>query len=191
MPEQPPTPQDVTRLLQRWSIGQREALDPLFTLVYNELRYMARRHLAREAPNHTLAPTELVHEAFGRLVVQDVSWQNRAHFFGIAAQCMRRILVDHARKKRAAKRPSSDLAVELTEEVQVADNAIERILMLDEALGRLEEVNPRQARIVELKYFSDMTIDEVAEVVGVSAATVKRDWDEAKERLRSTLADEH
>ena len=192
MPHHPPTPpRDVTRLLKRWSSGQREALDPLFTLVYNELRRMARGHLAREARNHTLAPTELVHEAFGRLVGQEVSWQNRAHFFGIATQCMRRILVDHARRKRAAKRPTSDVEVELTEEARVAEAASDRILMIDEALRRLEHVRPRQARVVELKYFGDLTIDEIAEVVGVSPATVKRDWEEAKNWLKDVLGAPH
>jgi RNA polymerase sigma factor (TIGR02999 family) len=188
MAERVPTPRDVTRLLQRWSGGQRDALDPLFTLVYNELRQMARGHLAREGRNHTLAPTELVHEAFGRLVVQDVSWQNRAHFFGIAAQCMRRILVDHARRKHAAKRPSSDVAVEVAEDAKIETTAIDKILMVDEALRRLERVNPRQTQIVELKYFGDLTIDEIAEVVGVSPATVKRDWEEAKRWLLEILS---
>src|SRR5688500_10444617 len=109
MPSRPAGAKDVTHLRQQWSGGQREALDPLFAKIYDELRGLARSHLARENRNHTLQPTELVHEAFARLVQQHVSWQNRGHFFGIAAKCMRRILVDHARKKRAAKRPSSDV----------------------------------------------------------------------------------
>ena len=117
MPAKPDGQRDVTQLLQEWSNGHREAIDPLFARIYDELRKLARSHLARENRNHTLQATELVHEAFASLVLQNVSWQNRGHFFGIAARCMRRILVDHARKKKAAKRPSAQMAVELSEEL--------------------------------------------------------------------------
>jgi RNA polymerase sigma factor (TIGR02999 family) len=187
----PPQPgrRDVTQLLRQWSDGQREALDPLFAMIYDELRTLARSHLSRENRHHTLQPTELVHEAFARLVAQKVSWQNRGHFYGIAAQCMRRILVDYARKKKAAKRPSSYVAVELSEELPAPTETSDRLLIIDEALQRLADVNPRQARVVELKYFAGLSIDEIAQATAVSPATVKRDWEEAKRALFEALRD--
>jgi RNA polymerase sigma factor (TIGR02999 family) len=188
MASRPHDPPDVTHLLQQWSDGHREALDPLFAKIYDELRALARSHMAREKRNHTLQPTALVHEAFARLVQQKVSWRNRGHFFGIAAQCMRRILVDHARKKRAAKRPTSVMAVELSEELPAPEDATDRILIVNEALERLSGSNRRLANIVELKYFAGLTIDEIAEVTGLSPATVKRDWEEAKRLLFEALA---
>lgn len=187
MASKPAGQRDVTQLLQEWSHGHREALDPLFARIYDELRKLARSHLARENRNHTLQPTELVHEAFAKLVMQKVSWQNRGHFFGIAARCMRRILVDHARKKKAAKRPASTLAVELSEDLPAPEHTIERILIVDEALERLAATQPRLASVVELKYFAGLTIEEIAEVTGTSPATVKRDWDEAKQALSEAL----
>jgi RNA polymerase sigma factor (TIGR02999 family) len=158
-------------------------------MIYDELRSLARSHLARENRHHTLQPTELVHEAFARLVAQKVSWQNRGHFYGIAAQCMRRILVDYARKKKAAKRPSSNVAVELSEELPAPTEASDRLLIIDEALQRLADVNPRQARVVELKYFAGLSIEEIAQATAVSPATVKRDWEEAKRALFEALRD--
>jgi RNA polymerase sigma-70 factor, ECF subfamily len=187
MPSRPAGQRDLTHLLQQWSGGHREALDPLFAKIYGELRGLARSHLARENRDHTLQPTELVHEAFARLVQQKVSWQNRGHFFGIAAQCMRRILVDHARKKKAAKRPSSRAAEELREDLPAPEEASDRILIVDEALTRLAASEPRLASVVDLKYFAGLTIDEIAEVTGTSPATVKRDWEEAKQVLLKAL----
>jgi RNA polymerase sigma-70 factor (ECF subfamily) len=180
-------PADVTQLLQAWSSGRSEVMEQLFAAIYEELRRLARSHLARESGQHTWQPTELVHEAFGRLVAQKVSWQNRHHFYGIAAQCMRRILVDYARKKKAAKRPTSSAAVPLEDHVAVSLSTTDRILIVDEALDRLAAANPRQAKIVELKYFGGLGIDEIAAVAGISPATVKRDWEEAKRMLFETL----
>jgi RNA polymerase sigma-70 factor (ECF subfamily) len=187
MPDAPRSRPDVTRLLKEWSNGQRDVLDQLFALIYDELRGLARSHLRRESRHHTLQPTELVHEAFGRLVAQKVSWQNRGHFYGIAAKCMRRILVDYARKKRAAKRPTSGAAVELDDGLVAESNSLDRMVAVDEALERLAAVNPRQAQVVELKYFAGLSIEEIAQVAGVSPATVKRDWEEAKLVLLRSL----
>jgi RNA polymerase sigma factor (TIGR02999 family) len=177
---------DVTQLLQDWSKGRHDVLEQLFTLIYAELRRLARGHLARER-HHTLQPTELVHEAFGRLVQQRVTWQNRGHFYGIAAKCMRRILVDHARRKRAAKRPASSMAVALDDTEVASRNSTERILMLNEALDRLAAVKPRQAQVVELKYFSGLSNEQIAQITGMSVATVERDWTEAKRILFDAL----
>ena len=187
MAEAPQSPPDVTQLLKAWSSGRSDVMDQLFIAIYDELRRLARSHLARESKHHTWQPTELVHEAFGRLVAQKVSWQNRHHFYGIAAKCMRRLLVDYARKKRAAKRPSSSAAVELDDDIAASPNTADRILAVDEALERLAATNARQAQVVELKYFAGLGIEEIAEVAGVSPATVKRDWEEAKRMLFETL----
>jgi RNA polymerase sigma factor (TIGR02999 family) len=182
-----PKPPDVTLLLKAWSNGDRGVVDQLFTAIYDELRRLARSRLAREARSHTWQPTELVHEAFARLVAQKVSWQNRHHFYGIAAECMRRVLVDHARRKKAAKRPSSAAAVPLDEALSAGEDSLDRILIVDEALTRLAHTNPRQARVVELKIFGGFNIEEIAAVAGISPATVKRDWDEAKREIVGVL----
>jgi RNA polymerase sigma factor (TIGR02999 family) len=187
MPPSRPDVPDVTVLLKQWGDGRSEVVEQLFGLVYDELRRLARSHMSRESSHHTWQPTELVHEAFGRLVAQKVSWQNRRHFYGIAAKCMRRLLVDYARKKRAAKRPTSASAVPLEDDVASISDTTERILVVDQALERLAAVNPRQAQIVELKYFAGLGIEEIAEVAGVSPATVKRDWEEAKRMLFEAL----
>lgn len=180
--------QDVTGLLRRWTEGDQDALQKLMPIVYEELRRLAGHYLRLERPNHTLQPTALVHEAFLRLVGQkEVIWQNRAHFFGIAAQMMRRILVDHARRRAAAKRDAG-LRVELTQ--PGAEEAFDRepeLLALDEALTHLEALDPRQARIVELRFFGGLTVEETAEVTGVSARTVKREWRTARAWLRREL----
>jgi RNA polymerase sigma factor (TIGR02999 family) len=179
---------DVTRLLKDWSEGRREALEILFPLVYDELRRMARAQLARERRGHTLRSTELVHEAFVRLVDQKAGWQNRLHFYAIASRCMRRVLVDHARRKRAAKRPPAAAAVDLDHAVVAGQSGnIETLLALDEALDRLAEHAPRQAQIAELKLFAGLEVAEIAQAVGASPATVKRDWADAKARLAAAL----
>ena len=164
---------EITQLLQQWSLGQQDALDRLLATIYAELRQLAVAYLRRERRDHTLQATVLVHEAFLKLVDQrEVHWQNRAHFFGIAAQTMRRILIDHARAHGASKRGSG---------------ATVELLALDDALTRLEKVDPQQVRVVELRFFGGLTIKETAEVIGISTATVERDWILAKAWLYADL----
>ena len=180
----------ITRLLVAWSGGRREALDDLLPLVYDELRRLASRYLRHEPLDHTLQPTALVHEAYMRLIDQrNVQWRNRAHFYGVAAQIMRRILVDHARAHRAEKRGAGWERVPLIEDELPAGADAADLLALDEALERLAAFDPQQGRIVELRYFGGLTIDETAEVVGLSAATVVREWTIAKAWLRSELSE--
>jgi RNA polymerase sigma factor (TIGR02999 family) len=185
-----PTPKDdVTRLLRRWSDGDQEALNDLMPAVYTEIRKLARSHLRRERPDHTLQATALVNEAYLRLVDQrQVQWNNRAHFFGIAAQMMRRILVDHARSRNAGKRGSGDARVVFDEALEVAANTPDTdVEAIDEALTRLAALDARQSRIVELRFFGGLSIEETAEVVGISPATVKREWTVARLWLRREL----
>ncbi len=168
---------DVTGLLVAWSDGQESARTALLEAVYTELRRLARGYLRRERADHSLPPTALVHEAYMRLVDQRrVRWQNRAHFFAIAAHLMRRILVDHARARGAGKRGGGEARVPLHE----ADGGIPPldvdVLAVDAALARLHVLDPRQSRLVELRFFGGLTVEETAEVTGVSPATVKRDW---------------
>lgn len=182
------SPQNLTELLQRWGRGDREALDRLLPIVYGELRRQAARYLRKERPGNTLQPTALVHEAYLRLINQrDVEWQNRAHFFGLAAQLMRRILVDHARERLAAKRGGADIRLTLDEWVAAADAGDVDLLALDEALTRLAALDGRQGRVVELRFFSGLNVEETARVLGVSPATVKLDWSMAKAWLRREL----
>lgn len=178
---------DVTRLLHEWSHGRREALDGLFPLIYDELHSLARQRMSRERSNHTLQATALVHEAFVRLVDQRVAFENRSHFFSIAAQCMRRVLIDHARRRRADKRPPPAGAVSLDEAAIVDDAHVEQVLIVDEALQQLARLDERQARVAELRYFGGLENAEIANVLGVSLATVKRDWLVAKLWLRKAL----
>jgi RNA polymerase sigma factor (TIGR02999 family) len=190
MSNKPRSTVQITQLLLAWSGGRREALDDLLPLVYDELRRLASRYLRHEPIDHTLQPTALVHEAYMRLIDQrKVQWRNRAHFYGVAAQIMRRILVDHARTHRAEKRGAGWKRVPLIENELPAGSEAVDVLALDEALDRLAAFDPQQGRIVELRYFGGLTIDEVAEVVGVSAATVVREWTVAKAWLRSELTD--
>lgn len=183
----PPSPErdaQITQLLRQWSGGDRGALNDLAPLVYEELRKVARTYLSRERREHTLQPTALVNEAFFRLVDQRVSWQNRAQFFGIAAQCMRRILVDYARRRRAGKRGAGEGAVDLDEALISATwGSPDALLELDMALEKLAQEHPRAARLAELHYFGGLTVDEAAVVVDVSAPTVKRDLRLAREFL--------
>lgn len=175
---------DVTLLLNAWVGGSQEALDELIPIVYHELRKLARGYMRGERPEHTLQPTALVNEAYLRLVDQrSVHWQNRHHFFGIAAELMRRILVDHARKRRSEKRGGGERAVPFDEARRVPDKP-DALVALDEALIEFAEIDPRAAKIVELRQFGGLSIDETADVLGVSAATVKRDWIFAKAWLR-------
>ena len=175
MPSDPAIP--VTKLLLRWREGDREALEQLMPLVYAELRRMARHHLRRERGDHTLQSTALVHEAYLRLAGQDPpQWQNRAHFFAIAARLMRQILVDHARARDAAKRGSGACTLRLDETIDIPQKVSMDVIDLDKALTELSELDGQQSRIVELRFFGGLTIEDTSEVLGVSPATVKRDW---------------
>lgn len=183
-PRNPDRDPQITQLLRLWGGGDRGALDQLATVVYEELRKVARTYLSRERREHTLQPTALVNEAFFRLVDQRVSWQNRAQFFGIAAQCMRRILIDYARRRQAGKRGSGEGAIELDEAtISATWGSPEALLELDIALEKLERDHPRAARLAELHYFGGLTVDEAAVVVDVSPPTVKRDLRLAREFL--------
>jgi RNA polymerase sigma factor (TIGR02999 family) len=184
----PPSDDSVTQLLLDWTGGNRAALDRLMPLVYDELRRLARRHLQRERSDHTLQTTALVHEAYLKLIDQDrAQWQNRAHFFAIAARAMRRILLMHARKKQAAKRGGGQPHLSLDEGALVTGQRPEEIIALDDALSRLEAMDERLARVVECRYFGGLTIGETAEALDVSPATVKRDWRTAKAWLYRAL----
>ena len=167
----------VTELLGRWRGGDREALDALMPLVYNELRRIAHRYLQNERPGHTLQSTALVHEAYVRLTGQDFpQWQNRAHFFAVAAQLMRQILVDYARSHRAAKRGGTVCRLTLDEAGDVPQPLDVDVVALDEALTTLAKMDEQQSRVVELKFFAGLSIEDTSEVLGVSSSTVKRDW---------------
>ena len=182
------TSADVTQLLLDWSDGDREALGKLTPLVYQELKKLAESYLRRERAENSLQPTALAHEAFIKLIDQQhVRWQNRAHFYGIAAQAMRRILVDHARARLAEKRGCGGATVSLDEAVNVSGERADQLVALDEALKTLAELDPQQSRVVELKYFGGMTLEETAEVLGVSRATVIREWQMAKAWLYGEL----
>ena len=171
---------DVTDLLVRWNAGDQAALELLMPVVYGELRQVARRHLRRESSNHTLQTTALVHEVYLRLVDQSrVKWQNRSHFFGLAAQMMRRILVDHARSQLALKRGGRQQHVT----VDIVDWSVERdgdLVALDDALTNLVRVDPQKSQIVELRFFGGLSIDEIAEHLSLSSRTIAREWRLAK-----------
>lgn len=171
----------VTDLLSRWRSGDRAALDALMPLVYGELRILARHYLRSERPNHTLQSTALVHELFVRLVGQHPpEWKGRAHFYGIAARLMRQILVDHARTHQASKRGGDALKVTLQDDLVAAKTIDLDILALDHALTNLNELNPQLSQIVELRFFSGLSIEDTSEVMGMSPATVKRSWTAAR-----------
>ena len=180
---------NITELLAGYGRGDKEALDRLMPIVYDELRRQAARYLRREQAGHTLQTTALIHEAYVRLVDQrNVQWQNRAHFFGIAAQLMRRILVDHARTKKRVKRGGSGVRVSLGEANVAARGEDLDVVALDEALNRLARIDEQQSRVVELRFFSGLTVEETAEAMGISPATVKRDWSMAKAWLHRELS---
>lgn len=168
---------EVTVLLERWRSGDRAALDLLMPLVYEELRRLARHYLRQERPDHTLQSTALVHEAYVRLVGQDLpEWQSRAHFFGVAARLMRQILVDHARSHQAAKRGGNLPRLTLDESIAGSAPRDWDILALNDALSHLADISPKQSEIVELRFFSGLSIEETSDVLGISPATVKRNW---------------
>ena len=167
----------------------KESLDKLMPAIYDELRRQAAHYLRQERPGHTLQTTALIHEAYVRLVDQrNVQWQNRAHFFGIAAQMMRRILVDHARTKKRAKRGGSDIKVSLDDAAVAVKGQDLDVVAVDEALNRLAKIDEQQSRVVELRFFRGLTVEETAEVMGISPATVKRDWSMAKAWLHRELS---
>jgi RNA polymerase sigma factor (TIGR02999 family) len=179
----------VTELLRDWSAGRQEARDELLRLVYDPLRAIAERHLYRERDGHTLQPTALVHELYLRLVDQrNVEWNSRTHFFAVAAQVMRRILVDHARRRKSEKRGGGVSPVTIGAALDVASVENFDVIALDDALEGLEKVFPQQARLVELRFYGGLTIDETASVLGVSAATVSREWTMARAWLRRALS---
>lgn len=182
MGNDPQNAQNITRMLKDWSGGNRDALDKLLPFVYDELHRQASRYLHRERHDHTLQTTALINEAYMKLIDQsEVEWQNRAHFFAIAAQTMRRILVDYARTRKREKRGGDDVKLQLDDAMNVSakEKSID-LVALDEALNRLAEFDERQAKVVELRYFSGMTEEETAEVLNISTATVRRDWNMAK-----------
>ena len=175
------SPQEVTQLLVAWSNGDRAALDRLMPLVYGELHRLAHHYMTRERPGHSLQTTALVNEAYLRLVDQkQVHWKNRAHFFGIAAQLMRRILVDDARNRARAKRGGNALNVSFDEGATVALGRATELIALDDALLELAAIDPRRSQVVELRFFGGLSVAETAEVLGISPNTVVRDWNMAK-----------
>ena len=176
-----PGSQNVTKLLVQWSQGDQGALESLVPLVYEELRRLARHYLKQEKQNHTLSSTALVHEAYLKLVSQkDVTWQNRAHFFGVASQMMRRILVDYARRRGYAKRGGGAMTLALDEAVSTPQRREIDLVALDDALDSLAKLDQRQSRMVELRFFGGLSIEETSQVLGVSAPTVKREWASAR-----------
>ena len=185
-------PADASALLRAWGHGDLQARDDLLPLVYQQLKRSAAAYLRRERPDHTLQPTALVHEAYLRLVGQDrVAWQNRGHFFGIAAQMMRRILVDCARERQAAKRPGVGLRVTLDEGTGATQPPDLEVLLLEQALEELSVLDPRQGQIVELRYFGGLSETEVAETLSISRSTVTREWQTARAWLYRRITGEH
>ncbi len=181
---------DVTILLAQLRAGDRDAANRLIPMIYSELRRMASACLQRERPDHTLQPTALVNEAYLRLVgEQPAEWQNRAHFFALAANTMRKVLVDCARRRRAGKRGGADARkVEMDESLLISANKLESVLAVDEVLAHLSRFDPQQSRIIELRFFAGLSVDEVAEVMGVSPVTISREWRSAKAWLRRELS---
>ncbi len=179
---------NVTQLLANWSHGDQAALQELLPMVYGELRRLASAYLRRERPGHTLQSTALVHEAFLRMVGQQVEWRSRAHFYGIAAQMIRRILVDYARSQHAEKRGSGAVALALDEALAVAQERDLDLLRLDDALEQLAKFDERQSRVVELRFFAGLSIEETAEVMHLSPASIKREWQTARAWLYRELS---
>ena len=184
-----PATRGATKLLQAWGQGEDAALERLLPLVYQELRRIARRYMAGERAGHTLQTTALVNEAYLRLIdSRKVNWQSRAHFFAISAQLMRRILVDHARSRGYQKRGGGAQAVTLDEDLVVSPEKGRDVVALDDALKALAEVDPRKSRVVELRFFGGLSVEETAEVLKVSQDTVLRDWRLAKSWLRREMS---
>jgi RNA polymerase sigma factor (TIGR02999 family) len=184
----PPNSQDVTRLLQQWRGGDNQALDELMPVVYDELRRLAGRCLYAERPDHTLRATELVHEAYMRLVGADIGWQNRAHFYAVAARVLRRILVEYARAHNRKKRGGGEDPVPLDEAIMVGPEASSTVVELDEALERLAALDQRKSEVVQLLFFGGLTYDEAAVALDISPATVHRELKLAKAWLHREMA---
>jgi RNA polymerase sigma-70 factor, ECF subfamily len=190
-----PNRQEITGRLIAWNTGESGALESVIDAVYKELRRMADRYLRQESPGHSLQPTALVHEAYLRLVDQtQVTWQNRAHFFGVAAQMMRRILVDHARGKHRTKRGGNEPTISIEEVLEVGRGKTPNLVALDEALNSLAEIDLRKSQVIEMRFFGGMSVDETAVALDVSPQTVMRDWKLAKawlyKQLKKESADE-
>jgi RNA polymerase sigma factor (TIGR02999 family) len=184
------SPRDVTQLLIAWSEGDQEALNRLMPMVYDELRRLAARQMRRETPGHTLQTTALVNEAYCKLIDQkNVRWQSRVHFFSIASQLMRRILIDHARKRASAKRGGGDFKIPM-DELALTEEQAPQLLVLDDALKRLADMDPRKGRIVEMKFFGGLNTEEIAEVEKLSTRTVEREWRKARAWLYSAIQEE-
>jgi len=182
-------PNQVTALLKKWGEGDETALEQLMPLVQDELHRLAHQHMRREGPGHILQTSALINEAYLRLVDQpEIRWENRSHFFGIAARLMRRILVDDARKRNSAKRGGSLIQVPLDEANSLAEEQAANVAALDEALQRLETIDARQGQIVELRFFGGLSIEETAKVLQVSPGTVMRDWTFARAWLRNEMS---
>jgi RNA polymerase sigma-70 factor (ECF subfamily) len=182
-------PSEVTQLLINWSRGDRTALDELIPLVETELRRLARHYMARESPDHTLQTSALINEAYIKLIdQQNVPWQNRAHFFAVAAKVMRHILVDHARKHGYAKRGGGARRIPLDDAVARIDQKATELVALDDALNTLAVLDPRKSQIIELRFFGGLSIEETAEVMKISSPTVQREWRSAKAWLRRELS---
>lgn len=178
----------VTKLLKDWSGGDQAAADKLMPLVYEELRHLAHQYMRREKPGHTLQTSALVNEAYLRLVKQRVQWEDRAHFFGIAARLMRQILVDQARRRNYAKRGGGAIRVSLNDDNAIAQEQSASVVALDEALKTLEQTDPRKGRIVELRFFAGMSVEETAEALKISPGTVMREWTFARAWLRNEMS---
>lgn len=181
-------PQEVTDLLAAWRDGDNSALEKLLPVVEAELHRLAHRYMSHERKDHTLQTTALVNEAYLKLVEQRVPWRSRAHFFAIAAQIMRRILIDHARKHLGPQRGGGAKTVSLDEVAVISDDRASEVLALDEALQQLSRLDPRKSRVVELRYFGGLSVDEIAAVLQVSPDTITRDWRRAKAFLRRELS---
>src|SRR5438552_16328209 len=185
------SPQEVTRLLLDWSKGNQAALDKLMPLVDRELHRLAHHYMRNEKPRHTLQTSALVNEAYLRLVNQKhVHWKSRAHFFALSAQLMRRILVDHARKRKYAKRGGDAQKISFDEAMAVSSERGADLIALDDALEKLAAIDPRKSNVVELRFFGGLSVEETAEALSVSPLTVKRDWSMAKAWLYNTLSNE-
>ena len=184
--------EEVTLLLQQVATGNQDAVEKLIPLVYEELHRVAQNHLRFERPNHTLQPTALVHEVFLKLVAQrKADWQGRAHFFAVASQLMRRILVDYARGRLSAKRGGGKVTLPLDQVFVLTPGRCDELLALDESLERLGKLDARQSRVVELRFFGGLSVEEAAKVLGVSPKTVKREWSMAKAWLYGEMKSHH
>ncbi len=185
----PALPQEITQLLFNWSQGDKAALDQLVPLVYPELRRLAKRHMAREDPAHTLQTSALINEAYLKLVDQkSVEWQSRAHFFAVAAQVMRHILVDHARTRNYAKRGGGALKLPLDEAAALTEQRAAQLIALDDALSDLSALDGRKSQIIELRFFGGLSLEETAEVMKISPSTVQREWRAAKAWLHHAMS---